>query len=75
MESYQILKDLFERNKVEIINLEEKWVYKNQEQLNLLLEVIMMTIFGTASFFLFAYLFRFLKMVISIRNIKRNKKK
>lgn len=34
IKDYQILKDLFERNKVEIINLEEKWVYKNQEQLN-----------------------------------------
>lgn len=34
IKDYQILKDLFERNKIEIINLQEKWVYKNQEQLN-----------------------------------------
>lgn len=30
-DNYEILKELFERNKIEIINLQEKWVYKNQE--------------------------------------------
>lgn len=30
-DNYETLKELFERNKIEIINLQEKWVYKNQE--------------------------------------------